>query len=170
MRILYASKVVGKQDSWLRHISRPSLRNGDGIYSFLLVTMVLGRTPALCDVVLRVYDKIAEIKQQSANVWFYALWGQEDYVWRIEWQVRKALLRSYEIQMFADRIKGVGSLYQNPCTGHSLSQIASCTSSCIRRHRLDHCTPQLGSPALAAAYVVETKIPNPFDFAPPGRL
>ena len=54
------------------------------------------------DVVLRVYDKVAEIKQQSAKVWFYALWGQEEHVWRIEWQVRKAMLRNCYIRTFVD--------------------------------------------------------------------
>lgn len=54
------------------------------------------------DVVLRVYDKVAEIKQQSAKVWFYELWGQEEHVWRIEWQVRKSMLRNYWIRTFAD--------------------------------------------------------------------
>ncbi len=46
------------------------------------------------EVVLRVYDKVAEIKQQSAKVWFYELWGQEEHVWRIEWQVRKSMLQA----------------------------------------------------------------------------
>ncbi|MBU6482196.1 MAG: hypothetical protein KGS09_16825 [Nitrospirae bacterium] len=62
------------------------------------------------DVVLRVYDKVAEIKQQSAKVWFYALWGQEEHVWRIEWQVRKPLLRSCGIRTFADLQEHQGRL------------------------------------------------------------
>jgi len=62
------------------------------------------------DVVLRVYDKVAEIKQQSAKVWFYALWGQEERVWRIEWQVRKSLLRSCGIRTFVDLQKSQGML------------------------------------------------------------
>lgn len=54
------------------------------------------------DVVLRVYDKVAEIRQQSAKVWFYELWGQEEHVWRIEWQVRKPVLKKFWIRTFAD--------------------------------------------------------------------
>jgi hypothetical protein len=61
-------------------------------------TFTLGRG----DVILRVYDKIAEIRQQSAKVWFYELWGQDDHVWRIEWQVRKAMLRGFGIRTFED--------------------------------------------------------------------
>lgn len=37
------------------------------------------------DVMLRVYDKIAEIRQKSEKVWFYELWGMKEDVWRIEW-------------------------------------------------------------------------------------
>ena len=55
------------------------------------------------DVVLRVYDKIAEILQQSDKVWLFQLWGgvTED-VWRVEWQARKELLRRFGIRTFTD--------------------------------------------------------------------
>jgi len=62
------------------------------------------------DVVLRVYDKVAEIRQQSAKVWFYQLWGQEENVWRIEWQVRKPVLRSFNISTFVDLREQQGAL------------------------------------------------------------
>lgn len=54
------------------------------------------------EVVLRVYDKGAEIRQESHKTWFYELWGQQDQVWRIEWQVRKSLLRSLGITAFEE--------------------------------------------------------------------
>ncbi len=54
------------------------------------------------DVRLRIYDKVAEIAQESGKIWFYDLWGVRTNVWRIEWQVRKPLLRRFEIQTFAD--------------------------------------------------------------------
>jgi hypothetical protein len=44
---------------------------------------------------LRVYDKVAEIRQQSGKTFFYDLWGMEEGVWRIEWQIRKELLRRF---------------------------------------------------------------------------
>lgn len=53
-------------------------------------------------VVLRVYDKVAEIEQQSGKVWFYYLWAQDKNVWRIEWQARKEVLRRFGIRTFAD--------------------------------------------------------------------
>lgn len=59
-------------------------------------TFTLGKD----DIVLRVYDKIAEIRQQSDKVWFFDLWGEESDVWRIEWQVRKAVLKAAGITSF----------------------------------------------------------------------
>jgi hypothetical protein len=41
---------------------------------------------------------VAEIKQQSAKIWFHELWGQEEHVWRIEWQVRKPVLKKFWIR------------------------------------------------------------------------
>jgi hypothetical protein len=62
------------------------------------------------DVVLRVYDKIAEIRQQSAKVWFHELWGQNENVWRIEWQLRKPILRGFSIRTFEDLKERQGGL------------------------------------------------------------
>ena len=54
------------------------------------------------DVVLRVYDKVAEIREQSGKVWFFELWGRDSEVWRIEWQVRKPVLKRFGIRTFDD--------------------------------------------------------------------
>jgi hypothetical protein len=62
------------------------------------------------NIVLRVYDKVAEIRQKSAKVWFYELWGQEEDVWRIEWQVRKPILRAAGIKAFTDLLQSQGTL------------------------------------------------------------
>ena len=56
----------------------------------------------LGDIRLRVYNKVDEIKQKSSKVWFYKLWGQDKNVWRIEWQVRKDVLKSFDIKTFDD--------------------------------------------------------------------
>jgi hypothetical protein len=69
-------------------------------------TFVFGKS----DVVLRVYDKVAEIRQQSDKVWFYELWGQKENVWRVEWQVRKAMLKRFGIVTFADLHEYSGDL------------------------------------------------------------
>ena len=59
---------------------------------------------------LRVYDKVAEIKQQSDKVWFYKLWGRNSDVWRIEWQLRKAILRRFGIKTVSDLMDQQGDL------------------------------------------------------------
>lgn len=40
------------------------------------------------DVVCRVYDKVAEIEQQSGKAWLFDIWGVREGVWRVEFQVR----------------------------------------------------------------------------------
>ena len=62
------------------------------------------------DVRLRVYDKVAEIQQQSAKVWFQKLWEQETDVWRIEWQTRKPVLKAFQICTFKDLSEKQGDL------------------------------------------------------------
>lgn len=70
------------------------------------------------DVMLRVYNKVAEIRQQSEKVWFFPLWGQEENVWRIEWQVRKDLLKSFQIRTFADLKERTGDLLRYLAEDH----------------------------------------------------
>jgi hypothetical protein len=82
------------EDSFVSYSSKDSQHRQDG----RVQTFTLGKG----DIVLRVYDKVAEIKQQSNKVWFYLLWEQEENVWRIEWQVRKAILRQFGISTFND--------------------------------------------------------------------
>lgn len=62
------------------------------------------------DVVLRVYDKIAEIKESSNKHWFYELWGIDNNVWRIEWQIRKPVLKRFGIHTINDLIDQQGDL------------------------------------------------------------
>ncbi|HEV2548408.1 MAG TPA: hypothetical protein VGU20_13795 [Stellaceae bacterium] len=45
------------------------------------------------DCVIRVYDKVAEIEEESHKYWFFPLWGRRAGVWRIEFQVRGARLQ-----------------------------------------------------------------------------
>jgi hypothetical protein len=71
------------------------------------------------DIVLRVYDKVAEVEQQSNKVWFFTLWGQDQDVWRIEWQVRKEVLRSFGIRTFADLQQRQGDLLRYLCEDHT---------------------------------------------------
>jgi hypothetical protein len=75
------------------------------------------------DVVLRVYDKIAEIRQQSAKVWFHELWGQDDHVWRIEWQVRKPILKAFMIRTFQDLQERQGALLNFLAESHDTLRV-----------------------------------------------
>ncbi|MGB0683980.1 MAG: hypothetical protein ACPGOV_14815 [Magnetovibrionaceae bacterium] len=52
--------------------------------------------------VVRLYDKVAEIEQQSDKAWFFDFWGQSRNVWRIEFQVRSPRLKEGGIRTFAD--------------------------------------------------------------------
>ncbi|ATX80222.1 hypothetical protein Ga0123461_1809 [Mariprofundus aestuarium] len=75
------------------------------------------------DIVLRVYDKIAEINQQSQKTWFFGLWGCDENVWRVEWQVRKDALRDHGIRTFSQLKEGQGSLLSYLAEKHDTLRI-----------------------------------------------
>lgn len=63
------------------------------------------------DIVLRVYDKAAEIRESSQKTWFHELWGGvSEGVWRVEFQVRKDVLKRFSLRTFADLFDGYGDL------------------------------------------------------------
>lgn len=84
------------------------------------------------DIVLRVYDKIAEIKQQSDKVWFYLLWEEDESVWRIEWQVRKPILKQFGIVTFNDLKNGQGDLLYYLAAEHDSLRIPNDDSNSSR--------------------------------------
>lgn len=84
-----------------------------------LQTVAFGRG----DVMVRVYDKPAEIEQQSGKAFFYDLWGQREGVWRVEFQVRRERLH-------AGGIDDVATL--SDCEGDLLRELASSHTS-LRR-------------------------------------
>ena len=71
------------------------------------------------DVMLRVYNKIDEIQEKSAKTWFYTLWGCEQNVWRIEWQVRKEWLRRFGVRTFTDLNERQGDLLRILVNDHT---------------------------------------------------
>lgn len=79
-----------------------------------LQTLTFGRG----DIVLRIYDKVAEIEQQSAKVWLFDLWGVREKVWRIEWQARKAILRRFGIRTLQDLFDSQGDVLRYLVTEH----------------------------------------------------
>lgn len=75
------------------------------------------------DVVLRVYDKVAEIEEVSHKDWFYDLWQTNQSVWRIEWQIRKPVLKRFGLHTFDDLLEGQGDLLRYLVTEHDSLRI-----------------------------------------------
>jgi hypothetical protein len=71
------------------------------------------------EVVVRVYDKVAEIEQQSGKSWFFDLWGRDKDVWRVEFQVRSERLRDGGIRTFDDLVALSGDLLRELATNHT---------------------------------------------------
>ncbi len=71
------------------------------------------------DTVIRVYDKAAEIEQQSGKAWFHQLWGVSEGVWRIEFQVRGERLREAGIRTLDDLRTCQGDLLRELSHGHT---------------------------------------------------
>lgn len=71
------------------------------------------------DIVLRIYDKVAEIEEQSKKSWFFELWGVVENVWRIEWQVRKNTLKRFGIRTFSDLQDGQGDVLRYLAEEHT---------------------------------------------------
>lgn len=96
-----------------------------------LQTLQLGKG----DVVLRVYDKIAEIEEASNKTWFYSLWNCTENVWRIEWQVRKALLRRFGIRSFQDLQDRQGDVLRYLAEEHDSLRVPGADENRSRRAR-----------------------------------
>ena len=78
------------------------------------------------DIVLRVYNKSAEIEESSGKYWLYPLWqGQTDNVWRVEWQVRKETLKRFGLRTFQDVFEGKGDVLRYLITEHTSLRVKS---------------------------------------------
>lgn len=76
------------------------------------------------DVVLRVYDKVAEIGESSQKTWFHALWGGvTQNVWRVEFQVRKELLHRFGLRRLDDLFDGCGDLLRYLFNEHTTLRV-----------------------------------------------
>lgn len=71
------------------------------------------------DIVLRVYDKVAEIEHASGKSWFYDLWGTKEHVWRVEFQIRSDRLRAAAIRTIDDLEDLQGDLLQQLSVTHT---------------------------------------------------
>jgi hypothetical protein len=71
------------------------------------------------DIVLRIYDKVLEIAEQSGKVWLFQLWGGvTENVWRVEWQARQAPLRRFGIRTLDDLLSQQGDLLRYLANEH----------------------------------------------------
>lgn len=76
------------------------------------------------DVVLRIYNKVAEIEEKSlSKTWFFDLWGIAENVWRIEWQTRKDILRRFSIRTLDDLLAGQGDILRYLAHEHDTLRI-----------------------------------------------
>lgn len=91
-------------------------------------TYTLGQS----DIRLRIYDKVAEIRQKSDKVWFFLLWDQDEDVWRIEWQVRKEVLRQFGIETFDQLKVNQGALLKYLAEEHTTLRSTSTDSNVSR--------------------------------------
>lgn len=71
------------------------------------------------DTVVRVYDKVAEIGQKSGKAWFFELWGQQQDVWRIEFQLRRERLRQAGINTTQELKDFQNDLLRELATSHT---------------------------------------------------
>lgn len=99
------------EDSFVSLSSKDTQYRKDG----RIQTFKLGES----NIVLRIYDKVAEIEEQSGKSWFFELWGIAENVWRIEWQVRKDILRRFSIRTFTDLANSQGDVLRYLATEHS---------------------------------------------------
>lgn len=89
------------EDSFVTVAAKDSQHRKDG----KIQTFTFGRD----EIVLRVYNKSAEIEESSGKYWLHPLWqGQTENVWRVEWQVRKETLKRFGLRTFQDLFDGYG--------------------------------------------------------------
>ena len=76
-------------------------------------------------IVLRFYNKSDEVKEQSGKYWLHSLWGYEEDVWRIEYQIRKDTLREFGISSLANLLSQYGVILSHLAHEHTRLTIPS---------------------------------------------
>lgn len=78
------------------------------------------------EVVLRVYNKSAEVEESSGKYWLHPLWqGQTENVWRVEWQVRKETLKRFGLRTFEALFDGYGDVLRYLVSEHTSLRVKS---------------------------------------------
>jgi len=81
------------------------------------------------EIVLRVYDKVAEIEEESHKTWFHELWGTDQQVWRIEWQCRKMILKRFGLLTVNDLLIGQGDMLRYLAAEHDTLRVPNSDSN-----------------------------------------
>jgi hypothetical protein len=85
--------------------------------------------------VIRVYDKSAEIREQSDKAWFHELWGCSDHVWRTEFQARGPYLKMHGIRTPDDLLELQYDAQRHAASTHTTLR---CPGSDSNRSRWPH--------------------------------
>ena len=122
---LAPSKVSRADIAFDYHLGRPGFEIGDFVSrstkdsqwrdNRALQTLSFG-TGA---VVIRVYDKSAEIREASGKAWFHDIWGISDGVWRIEFQLRREALAEGGIDTPRDLFEGIAPVLDRLARRHT---------------------------------------------------
>lgn len=81
--------AIGEPDFEIEHFVSQAAKDATWREGGALQSVQLGTS----EVVVRVYDKVAEIEQQSGKHWLFDLWGIKEGVWRCEFQIRGERLK-----------------------------------------------------------------------------
>jgi len=71
---------------------------------------------------LRIYNKGLEVQRKGVKLWFGQLWEDDSFqdVWRVEFQLRRAALKSFQINSVEELNAQAGGVWKN-LTGHWFS-------------------------------------------------
>ncbi len=112
----YLPEVDFDEDSVVSLSKKDNKYRDDGVINGL----VYGKS----DIVLRIYNKVLEINEQSSKFWLFQLWGGvKENVWRIEWQVRQTPLREFGIRTIDDLLNYQGNILKYLVESHDSLRI-----------------------------------------------
>lgn len=103
------------EDSFVSKANKDNQHRANGVVQ----TFSIGSNP----IKLRIYNKVDEINEQSQKTWLFDIWGIDQDVWRIEWQVRKEHLRLLGITTFDSLNERQGDLLRGLVKDHTTLRI-----------------------------------------------
>ncbi len=86
----------------------------------------------ITDVVWRIYDKVAEIAQQSDKHWFFDIWGRDSEVWRVEAQIRGERLRIHGVHTVPQLLAHLPDVIRSLAKRHTSLRVKTKDSNASR--------------------------------------